>query len=102
MTQILPFTLPGDSAMMQQDFLFGVATASFQIEGDIRHRLPCIWDTFCATPGKIADGSDGKVACDHVNRWREDVGLIDSLGVDAYRLSISWGAGAAQRRQHQP
>lgn len=91
MTQIMPFTLPGDSAMMQQDFLFGVATASFQIEGDIRHRLPCIWDTFCATPGKIADGSDGKVACDHVNRWREDVGLIDSLGVDAYRLSISWG-----------
>ncbi|QYK14542.1 beta-glucosidase [Shewanella rhizosphaerae] len=91
MTQIPAFTLPGDSAMMQQDFLFGVATASFQIEGDIAHRQPCIWDTFCAQPGKIADGSNGEVACDHVNLWREDVSLIASLGVDAYRLSISWG-----------
>ncbi|MCH1930813.1 GH1 family beta-glucosidase [Shewanella sp. A25] len=91
MTTILPFTLPSDSAMMQKDFLYGVATASFQIEGDAQHRQPCIWDTFCATEGKIADGSDGKVACDHVNRWQDDVELIDSLGVDAYRLSISWG-----------
>ncbi|WP_432653798.1 GH1 family beta-glucosidase [Shewanella jiangmenensis] len=86
-----PFTLPGDSAMMQPDFLFGVATASFQIEGDGANRQRCIWDTFCNTPGKIADGSDGEIACDHVNRWQEDVELIASLGVDAYRLSISWG-----------
>ncbi|ASJ97044.1 beta-glucosidase [Shewanella marisflavi] len=91
MKQIPAFTLPSDSAMMQKDFLFGVATASFQIEGDLHHRLPCIWDTFCAQPGKIADGSNGEVACDHINHWREDVALIASLGVDAYRLSISWG-----------
>ncbi|WP_372872660.1 GH1 family beta-glucosidase [Shewanella sp.] len=91
MNQIQPFTLPGDSTMMQKDFLFGVATASFQIEGDYQHRQPCIWDTFCSIPGNIADGSDGKTACDHVNRWKQDVALIASLGVDVYRLSISWG-----------
>ncbi|ABL99609.1 GH1 family beta-glucosidase [Shewanella amazonensis] len=91
MTTLSHFTLPGDSVMMQKDFLFGVATASFQIEGDAEHRQPCIWDTFCDTPGKIADGSNGQVACDHVKLWRDDVDLIASLGVDAYRLSISWG-----------
>lgn len=83
-------TLPTESPMMNQKFTFGVATASFQIEGGIDQRLPCIWDTFCATPGKIADHSNGHVACDHYNRWQDDVELIASLGVDAYRLSISW------------
>jgi beta-glucosidase len=82
--------LPIDSKLNTKEFLFGVATASFQIEGGADSRLPCIWDTFCATPGKIRDGSDGLIACDHFNLWREDVQLIKSLGVDAYRLSISW------------
>lgn len=75
---------------MSSDFVFGVATASFQIEGGIDSRLPCIWDTFCATPGTIRDGSDGSIACDHLRLWREDIDLIQSLGVDAYRFSISW------------
>ncbi len=75
---------------MSSDFVFGVATASFQIEGGIDSRLPCIWDTFCATPGAIRDGSDGSIACDHLRLWREDIDLIQSLGVDAYRFSISW------------
>ena len=83
-------SLPVNSPMLSADFTYGVATASFQIEGGAEHRLPCIWDRFCATEGKIADGSDGKVACDHFNLWRQDIELIDSLGVDAYRLSISW------------
>lgn len=83
-------TLPSNSPMLSKDFTFGVATASFQIEGGADERLPCIWDTFCATPGKVADGSDGKQACEHYNRWQEDVDLIASLNVDAYRLSISW------------
>ena len=50
-----------------KDFLWGVATSSFQIEGATTTdgRGPCIWDTFCATPGKIADGTNGDVACDH-------------------------------------
>ena len=82
--------LPADSKMHSKAFTFGVATASFQIEGAVDSRLPCIWDTFCATPGKIRDNSDGSQACEHVKLWREDVDLIESLGVDAYRLSISW------------
>jgi len=83
-------SLPADSVMLSTDFVYGVATASFQIEGGATNRLPCIWDTFCDTEGKVADGSDGLIACDHYNLWQQDVELIDSLGVDAYRLSISW------------
>ena len=86
----MTYKLPTDSRLQQPNFLFGVATASFQIEGAADSRLPCIWDTFCATPGKIRDGSDGLIACDHLRLFREDVALIASLGVDAYRLSISW------------
>lgn len=82
--------LPQNSAMLSQEFIYGVATASFQIEGGVEKRLPCIWDTFCATENKIADNSNGDVACDHIERWREDIDLIESLGVDAYRFSISW------------
>lgn len=83
-------TLPAATKMLAKDFTYGVATASFQIEGGIDSRLPCIWDTFCNTPNKIADASTGEVACDHYNRWQGDIELISSLGVDAYRLSISW------------
>lgn len=71
-------------------FTMGVATSSFQIEGGADSREPCIWDTFCQQPGKIADQSDGLVACDHINRWPEDIDMIASLNVDAYRFSISW------------
>lgn len=88
MKQIL---LPNDSALLQHRFTFGVATAAFQIEGAAALREPCIWDTFCAEPGRIRDGSDGLVACDHFHRWRDDLALIASLGVDAYRFSIAWG-----------
>lgn len=82
--------LPQQSTMMQPSFLYGVATSSFQIEGDAESRLPCIWDTFCATPGKIADNSHGLIACDHVKRFKDDVNLLVELGIDAYRFSISW------------
>lgn len=83
-------TLPADSKMRSPSFVYGVATASFQIEGAADKRLPCIWDTFCNTPGKIADNSNGEVACDHYRLFQEDIKLIKSLGVDAYRLSLSW------------
>ena len=83
-------SLPANSPLLNKEFTFGVATASFQIEGAADSRLPCIWDTFCATPDKIADNSNGLIACDHYNNWANDIELIDSLGVDAYRLSISW------------
>ncbi|WP_159821515.1 GH1 family beta-glucosidase [Colwellia sp. 20A7] len=83
-------SLPLNSAMLTKDFIYGVATASFQIEGGADNRLPCIWDTFCNTPNKVIDGSNGLIACDHFNLWQQDIALIESLGVDAYRLSISW------------
>ncbi|QIR14895.1 GH1 family beta-glucosidase [Shewanella aestuarii] len=86
----MKLTLPANSRMLSKQFTFGVATASFQIEGGADTRLPCIWDTFCATPGKIRDASDGRQACEHVKLWQDDIELISSLGVDAYRLSISW------------
>ena len=87
-------------------FLWGVATSSYQIEGspEADGKGRSIWDTFTHTPGKIDGGGTGDVACDHYRRWREDVDLIASLGVNAYRFSISWprlyptGRGRLERR----
>jgi beta-glucosidase len=75
-----------------RDFTWGVATSAFQIEGASAAdgKGPSIWDTFCSKPGNIKDNSDGTVACDHYHRYHEDVGLIASLGVDAYRFSMAW------------
>ncbi len=75
-----------------KDFVWGVATASYQIEGahDQDGRKPSIWDTFCRTPGKVVNGDTGDVACDHYNRYKEDVALLSQYGVDAYRFSIAW------------
>jgi beta-glucosidase len=65
---------------------------SYQIEGapEADGRGPSIWDEFCAIPGKIADGSDGKVACDSYNRTAEDIALMKKLGAHCYRFSLSW------------
>jgi beta-glucosidase len=73
-------------------FLWGAATAAYQIEGawDADGKGPSIWDEFCRRPGAIRDGDDGRVACDHYARYREDVELMVELGLDAYRFSISW------------
>jgi beta-glucosidase len=73
-------------------FLWGAATAAYQIEGAATEggRGPSIWDTFCATPGRVYRGDDGEIACDHYHRWREDLDLIAWLGLGAYRLSLSW------------
>lgn len=75
-----------------KDFLWGVATASYQIEGSkIEHgRGECIWHRFSHTPGKTYNGDTGDVACDHLNRYQEDVKLMRQLGAQAYRFSISW------------
>jgi beta-glucosidase len=86
----MKISLPATSSLQNVDFTFGVATAAFQIEGAAESRLECIWDTFCATPGKIKDASNGLVACKHYELWQQDLDLIESLGVDAYRFSISW------------
>ena len=83
---------PSGSAQWRPDFVFGVATASFQVEGATRvdGRLPSIWDTFCDTPGKVHDGDTGEVACDHYHHYDEDIALIADLGFDAYRFSLAW------------
>ncbi len=74
------------------DFTWGVATAAFQIEGGGQSdgKGASIWDRFCEQPNAIADASNGLVACDHYNKWRDDIEMISDLGVNAYRLSISW------------
>ena len=74
------------------DFVWGAATSSYQIEGSpaLDGKGPSIWDTFCRQPGRIKDGSNGDVACDHVNRYVEDVKLMSELGLRAYRFSIAW------------
>lgn len=88
------FATPGADAppVFPPDFVWGVATSAYQIEGAAHEhgKGESIWDRFCRTPGAIADGSSGEVACDHVHRLDEDIGLIASLGVDAYRFSVSW------------
>ncbi|GLW63683.1 beta-glucosidase [Actinomadura rubrobrunea] len=84
------------------DFLFGAATAAYQIEGAVTAdgRGPSIWDDFCRVPGAIAGGDTADTACEHYHRWREDVALMRRLGLDAYRFSVAWprvipdGAGA--------
>lgn len=88
------------------DFVWGVATSAFQIEGAASEngKGASIWDTFCRVPGAIADRSDGDVACDHLHRLDADLDLIASLGVNAYRFSVSWprvqpdGCGAWNER----
>lgn len=73
-------------------FWWGVATASYQIEGAVKEdgRGPSIWDTFAHTPGKTANGETGDVACDHYHRYPEDVALMADLGITHYRFSIAW------------
>jgi len=77
---------------MPADFLWGAATASFQIEGATREdgRGESIWDRFCATPGKVKDGDTGDPACEHYHRYPQDVALMKELGLRAYRFSIAW------------
>ncbi|MFC4560231.1 GH1 family beta-glucosidase [Nocardiopsis mangrovi] len=73
-------------------FLFGTATASYQIEGAATEggRTPSIWDTYAHTPGNVLRGETGDIACDHYHRYPEDVALMKELGVGAYRFSTAW------------
>jgi beta-glucosidase len=81
-----------DLTSLPADFAWGVATASYQIEGAVSEdgRSPSIWDTFSHTPGKIDGNDNGDVACDHYHRWPEDIALMKELGVNAYRFSVAW------------
>ncbi len=82
----------GTGEPFPDDFTWGVATASYQIEGAAHEdgRGESIWDRFSYTPGKVVNGDTGDVACDHYHRWREDIALIRELGAQAYRFSIAW------------
>ncbi len=73
-------------------FTWGAAAAAYQIEGAAAEdgRGPSVWDTFSHAPGKVFDGHNGDVACDHYHRWREDIALMKQLGLHAYRLSLAW------------
>ncbi len=85
-------TQPTTARNFPPDFLWGTATAAYQIEGAVKEggRGPSIWDTFSHTPGRVAGGDTGDVADDHYHRWPEDIEHLRALGVGAYRLSIAW------------
>ncbi|HEU4612122.1 MAG TPA: family 1 glycosylhydrolase, partial [Kofleriaceae bacterium] len=74
------------------DFVWGAATSAYQIEGAVREdgRGESIWDRFAAEPGRISDGSDASVACDHYHRVDDDLAVLSWLGVRSYRFSIAW------------
>ena len=95
-----------DYPALPSGFRFGTSTAAYQIEGAVDEdgRGTSVWDTFCAEPGRILDGSSGAVACDHYHRHAEDVALMRRLGVDGYRFSVGWpriqptGSGEANEK----
>jgi beta-glucosidase len=80
------------SSAFPADFVWGAATASFQIEGAANEdgRGESVWDRFCATPGKVRNGDTGAIACDFYHRYRDDIALMRELGLDAFRFSIAW------------
>lgn len=86
MTPVIPHR-----ASFPEGFLFGAATAAYQIEGsNFGGAGPSHWDTFAATPGNVKQAETGAVACDHYHRWAEDLDLVKAAGFDAYRFSTSW------------
>lgn len=87
-------------AKFPADFLWGSATSAYQIEGSplADGAGPSIWQRFCHTPGLVRDGDTGDVACDHYRRYRDDVALMRTLGLKAYRFSVSWSRVLPQGR----
>ncbi|MDH6236305.1 GH1 family beta-glucosidase [Cryobacterium sp. CG_9.6] len=81
-----------DSRAFPADFLFGAATAAYQIEGAAHEdgRTDSIWDTFSRVPGAVINADNGDTACDHYHRYRSDVALMKDLGLQTYRFSTSW------------
>ena len=98
--------MSSDQLRFPDGFLWGAATAAYQIEGapDVDGKGPSIWDTFSHTPGKTFHGDTGDVACDSYHRYPDDIEMLKLLGVGAYRFSLSWpriqadGRGAANSK----
>ncbi|SMF02062.1 GH1 family beta-glucosidase [Pseudobacteriovorax antillogorgiicola] len=87
------FEFKEKSPLLNRDqFLFGTATSSFQIEGgaDLGGRTPSIWDDFCLEKGRVKGGDDGRKGTNHFHLWKDDIDLIEHLNFDAYRFSLSW------------
>ena len=84
------YKFPKDSKLCDPKFLFGVATASYQIEGatNVDERCPSIWDTFCAKPGAVYKQHNGDVACDHYHLYQDDVNLIADLCMEIGRAHV--------------
>src|SRR4051794_10959705 len=93
------------SRQFPEGFVWGTATAAFQVEGAVHEggRGQSIWDTFTHTPGLVVDGTDADLACDHYHRYAEDVAMMAELGLHSYRFSLAWprivptGAGAVNQ-----
>lgn len=88
----MPTRITAADATFPEKFVWGAATASYQVEGGANEdgRGPSVWDVFCRRPGAVFEGHSGDVACDHYHRYRDDVGLMRELGLQAYRFSVSW------------
>jgi beta-glucosidase len=86
------------------DFIFGVATSAYQIEGafDEDGRTASIWDTFSKIKGNVCNMDNGDAACDHYHRYSEDIELIKELNVDGYRLSIAWPRIFPEKGKYNP
>jgi beta-glucosidase len=84
---------PQQDPQFPRPFLWGVATAAYQIEGSplADGAGASIWHRFAHTPGRVHNGDTGDIACDHYRRSAEDVALMGSLGLNSYRFSIAWG-----------
>ncbi len=97
---------PNGAFPFPEGFVWGASTAAYQVEGAVRTdgRGPSVWDTFSHQPGNVRGGDTGDIACDSYHRYREDVALLASFGLNAYRFSISWprvqpgGRGAANQK----
>jgi beta-glucosidase len=84
--------IAASESVFPADFVWGAATAAYQIEGAAREdgRGPSTWDVFCTRPNAVFEGHTGEVACDHYHRYREDIALMKEVGLEAYRFSVSW------------
>ena len=84
--------MPDKNQTFPKNFVWGAAAASYQIEGAAKEdgRGESIWDRFSHSPGNVENGDTGDVACDHYHRWKDDIQLMEEIGLQAYRFSIAW------------